>query len=197
VLDHPGGTSAIVAIGVSAANDVYVAGQHPAWHVQQRDAAGTWSPSDDWSLATGKAGLPMQVSARSRPYVVGVARDAGDVPHFVVRRKEGSGWTTLDDVAAPVVSSLGGGGGVHEDGSGAIFATFGIPDASEIVHAITRRSGDDGASWQTIDDYQYASGKPTRGGGLAADSAGNVYAVYEGVDASDKGHWLVRKLACQ
>jgi hypothetical protein len=197
VLDFAGGASAVVVVDVSQADEVYVAGQHPEWHVHQRTAQGAWSGIDDYSLASGKGALPTHVRALSRTYVLGVARDAGDVPHYLVRRRDGGTWTTLDDVASPIVSSLGGSGGVHEDGSGAIIVTHGVPDASDVVHAITRRSDDDGASWQTVDDYQYASGKPTRGGSLRADSAGNLYAVFEGVDAADKGHWLVRKLACQ
>ena len=198
-LDLAGGGSAVVPIEVSGANEVFVAGLNAGWHVHKRSAQGTWGASDGFTLAPGKGGLPTRVRALSRVYVLGVAPDAADVRHWIVRRSDASAsaWSTIHDLAAPAGTTLGGFGGVHEDGSGAILLAATFPDASDVTRALTRKSTDDGATWQMLDDYQYASGQATTAGGWAADAAGNLYAAVAGTDAGGSSRWLVRKLACQ
>ncbi len=48
-------------------------------------------------------------------------------------------------------------------------------------------------TWQTVDDFQHAVGKPASALALGADASGNIYAAGNGTDAAGVGHALVMK----
>ncbi len=57
-----------------------------------------------------------------------------------------------------------------------------------------RKSADRGATWTTVDLYQYASGAIWADAtGFCADNLGNIYVVGGAYDAAIKRHWVVRK----
>ena len=56
-----------------------------------------------------------------------------------------------------------------------------------------RMSSDGGASWSTMNLFQYSAGKSCGAGAIAADLSGNVFVVGVAPDAKGVGHWLVRK----
>jgi hypothetical protein len=197
VLDLPApNSSALVPIAVDADGNVFVGGTLGGWHVQRGTAVGEWMGVDTFSLSGTDGGLGV-LHATTRPYAVVVSSD-GNVPHVVVRRgvPGGETWSTLDTLPAPIATLLMGSGGVYEDGLDSILVTSHVPDATNVPHAISRRSSDDGATWVTADDYVYAPGHPTRAGRLTSDPKGNVYAAHTAEDAQGSSHWIVRKLAC-
>jgi hypothetical protein len=56
-----------------------------------------------------------------------------------------------------------------------------------------RASSDSGATWSTVNLFQYVAGKNCGAGAMSADLSGNVYVVGTAADASGVGHWLVRR----
>jgi hypothetical protein len=57
-----------------------------------------------------------------------------------------------------------------------------------------RKSANRGATWTTVDLYQYVAGSIWADAtGFTADNAGNIYVVGGAYDTSMKRHWLVRK----
>jgi hypothetical protein len=46
------------------------------------------------------------------------------------------------------------------------------------------------------EEWAYSPGKASSPGELVADRRSNVYATVRAVDADDRAHWLVRRLAC-
>src|ERR1035441_1497082 len=47
--------------------------------------------------------------------------------------------------------------------------------------------------WQTVDDFQYTSGRTAFASGMGADALGNVYSVGSGRDAANISHALVMR----
>jgi hypothetical protein len=57
-----------------------------------------------------------------------------------------------------------------------------------------RKSSNRGATWTTVDLYQYVSGSIWADAtGFCADNSGNIYVVGGAYDANIKRHWLVRE----
>src|ERR1035437_6069177 len=48
-------------------------------------------------------------------------------------------------------------------------------------------------TWQTVDDFQYTSGKTAFASGMGADALGNIYSVGSGRDAANISHALVMR----
>jgi hypothetical protein len=56
-----------------------------------------------------------------------------------------------------------------------------------------RASSNSGATWSTVNLFQYVAGKNCGAGAMSADLSGNVYLVGTAADANGVGHWLVRR----
>lgn len=56
-----------------------------------------------------------------------------------------------------------------------------------------RMSSDAGASWTTMNLFQYTTGKSCGAGSIAADLSGNIFVVGTASDANGVHHWVVRK----
>lgn len=73
------------------------------------------------------------------------------------------------------------------------------PNSTGVPYWYVRKSSDDGSTWSTVDQYQYAAGHYVDARGFAADNAGNIYVVGWGRDAGAKRnpegniHWLVKQ----
>jgi hypothetical protein len=67
-------------------------------------------------------------------------------------------------------------------------------DAANVPHAIIRRSTDGGATWSTVDDYQYTPGKASSASGLIVrPSNGQVLAALSCTDGTGTNkHWVIR-----
>jgi hypothetical protein len=63
---------------------------------------------------------------------------------------------------------------------------------------IVRRSANGGATWQTVDTFQLASGTASHALGVGGDALGNLYVVGSGTVVSkgkSSSHWIVRRSA--
>jgi hypothetical protein len=166
------------------------------WIVRRLDAGDTWTVSDDFQPQPGAGGLAPHLEGTTRLYAVGTL-EAGPTKHWIIRRLGSGGtWTTIDDYVLPGTSTLGA-SGVHEGPGGKLVAVGWVTDAASVTRTITRRSTDDGTSWTGSEEWTFSPGKSSQpAGGLVADRAGNVYGAVRGVDANNRAHWLVRRLAC-
>jgi hypothetical protein len=147
---------------------------------------------DGWQ----SSGSNPRLTGTKRLYAVG-AVDTTTTKHWIVRRApEGGGsWTTIDDYT-PAGATLATAAGIYEGPGGKLVAVGAVEDATNGRRTITRRSNDDGATWNGTEDWAYAPGKSSQPNELAADARGNVYGTVRGVDANNRAHWLVRRLAC-
>lgn len=154
--------------------------------------AQTWSTVDDFQYT---AGIDTYVTGLAKDpsgtiiYAAGYAGDASGVYHAVAMKSTDAGmsWLLMDDYtdsASPPVSGYGAGydGGITVDPLGNIFAS-GLDDNVSGTTGFTRRSGDGGMSWSTVDTWP-TDATPAA---LAADSAGNIYVV------GGSSAWVVRK----
>jgi hypothetical protein len=161
------------------------------WVVRRLGANDAWTTVDDYP----NGGNP-RLAGTTRLYTVG-QMDTSTAKHWIVRRApEGGGsWATIDDFTQPG-ATFAGAGGIYEGPAGKLVAVGSIEDATNGRRTITRRSMDDGTTWMGTEDWAYSPGKASQPNDLAADAKGNVYGTVRGVDANDRAHWLVRKLAC-
>jgi hypothetical protein len=159
--------------------------------VRERDAAGSWSTIDDVApTGTGGSSANGITALGDRVLVTHSAQQGGD-PTWTIRARVGQGrWSTIDELSEAGVSL--GVAGIVDDGAGTLVAAGTRSDPEP--HTLTRRSDDDGVTWETIDEYAYEAG--IYGGGLSRDVAGNLYTVGIGLTAGGIEHWIVRRMAC-
>ncbi len=127
-------------------------------------------------------------------FSVGYGSDINNVFRWLVKKSTDAGatWTLVDDYQL-FAGKTSMGRKIKVNSSGAIYVIGVANDSANISHGIVRRSQDGGSTWVTIDDFQLSSGKSSSTNDLTFDSAGNIYSVGYGYDASDYGHWIIRK----
>jgi hypothetical protein len=115
--------------------------------------------------------------------------------YWIVQKgsKDGTSWSTMDSFqyspgAAAVAIGMG------TDASGNVYAVGSGGTNYGLAHWLVRKSADQGATWSTVDDYQYLDGAPANCFG--SDASGNLYVGGSaGLDYTGAAHWRVRKLA--
>jgi hypothetical protein len=60
---------------------------------------------------------------------------------------------------------------------------------------LVRKSSDGGATWSTVDLFQYPSGKGAYPWGLGADGSGHIFVAGNATDKGGFDHWIVRASA--
>lgn len=184
-----------------------LAGQYGSyWRViQSTNQLASWSLQDDWippgADITSARGIAQDQFGNL--IIVGGTRyyqPQAQPPDWVVRRSTDGGvtWTIADQLQFPLgwngIQYAKGPLAVVTDVAGRIWAT-----GSDDVAMLTRMSSDGGVTWSDSDSFTYDSSLANIsaiGYGIAADSAGNVYAIGMGNMALPAHpHWIVRKLA--
>ncbi len=216
-----GADSFFEGFGVDAGGNLYAVGMGWTNSVSRRstvttghwivrrsaDKGATWATVDDFSLALGRMAWALNFTTDSAGnlYVAGAAND-GTAIRWIVRKSidGGSTWFTADNFSYGANTTWGR--GIVSTPDGLFVAGFGdtlVVTSSkpkltvESYHWLVRKSVDGGASWATVDDFQYSPGNGTAAYGITADTAGGLYVVGQsGVYSSGTTpRWLVRKSA--
>lgn len=169
----------------------FVSADEMHWVVRSTAAAGTWTVVDDFVPDDGAgAGGPY---ASDRLWVTGASTVDG-VQHWVIRRAETiDAWTTIDDYTEPGTGLSAG--SVLDLGDGRVLATGTRTAVGDPARTITRRSLDDGETWETIDAYEW--GAAIYSGGLRLAPDGSVWQSSLAVDETNRKHWHVRRIRCE
>ncbi len=154
-------------------------------------SAQTWQTVDDFQYVAGLAAenFGLTVAPSGIVYASGWAGD-GTTRHGLVMASADGGntWSApLDDFVYPGSATMDD-GGITADSVGNLYVAghyYGNPQ-----HQFVRRSTDGGGSWQTVDDVALGgySSFPSFGGGITADTSGNVYVIGRAVNT-----WSIRK----
>jgi hypothetical protein len=191
---HPGKSARMQDVGVDSFGRAYAVGyamddaDSVHWMTVREGADENGVVSDDYQLKAGLVAQARGFGSPSSPIVVGFATD-GTGAHGIVRRQVSiDGWETIDqfETRATDVEVVGG-----------QLLVVGEVESFGRVSIRSRRSFDNGLTWNPLPDYSFVSGQSSFAGQIAADGTGNVYAAVAGRDADGVPHWLVRKLACQ
>ena len=193
--------------------DLYAVGQGKeagaanGWWVAAKssDDGATWTTVDQYKLAgSTQPATPMEVTsdAAGNLYVAGYAKDESliaasqgrYIDHWVVRKStdHGQTWTTVDDFAlqsgyrAAAQDMIVTASGVFVVGRGDVSAKGG----GVSQHWVVRKSNNGGASWGTVENFQY--GGSAWANGISADPQGNLYVAGYGIN-KNRGYWVVRK----
>ncbi|OFZ43280.1 MAG: hypothetical protein A2485_00015 [Bdellovibrionales bacterium RIFOXYC12_FULL_39_17] len=160
------------------------------WIVKKWDGS-SWTVIDNYQLAANKiAQASALTSDGTNIYSTGCAQDASNYFHWIVRKWDGSSWSTIGDYRY-VATKASNGTALTLDGNGYLYTSGYVRDASNYLHWIVRKW--DGSSWSTIDDYQLSANKAAFSYALISDNGNNVYAGGYAQDASGAPHWIVKK----
>jgi len=200
-----GSLSGASSIGVDSSGDVFAIGygtdSKGKYHYITRrstDSGTTWATVDDFVyVAAGTApsyGNFFGKDAAGDIFSVGHGVDAAAKDHYIVRKStnHGTSWTTVDDFVY-TGGTVSQGIGFGEDPSGYLYSLGTGDDSKGIYHGIMRRSGDQGATWTTVDDFVYPNATVTHNSGFGVDSDGNVYVTGFATNSTGINHYLVRK----
>jgi hypothetical protein len=169
----------------------FAAPEESHWIVRSTAAAGTWTTVDDFMPDEGAGAA--QAFTSDRMWIAG-AMFVDGVQHWVIRRAETiDAWTTIDDYTEPGAGL--GAVGVLDLGDGLVLATGTRTAVGDPPRAITRRSFDDGDTWETIDEYEF--GAAIYAGGMRVAPDGDVWQSSLAVDDENRKHWHVRRIACE
>jgi hypothetical protein len=178
-------------------------GRGPQWVVRKSANAGTtWTTVDNFYSSTAfNQPNAMTADAAGNVYVGGSSdiNTAGSYAHYWVVRKGSNGgasWQTVDAFRYfpyPTTFTANDALGMGTDALGNVYAVGSGTDANRVGHWVARATANQGASWVTVDDFQYASGQYSAAHGFGLDAAGNVYVCGTGTDPVSGSHWLVRK----
>jgi hypothetical protein len=166
------------------------------WVVRRLGANDMWTTVDDYLPEAGASTSNPRLTGSRRLYAMGTFNGASG-KRWIVRRSDagGAAWSTIDDWVSPGATDIAA-TGVYEGPGGHLVAVGSVTDAAGVTRAITRRSTDDGKIWAGVEEWTYSPGKASSPGELVADARGNVYVTIRAVDANNRAHWLVRRLAC-
>jgi hypothetical protein len=198
-----GNYSKALGFGTDTAGNLYAVGYgtdflNAAHYLtrQSTDNGATWNTVDDFDYTDGTYSIAyaVGVDTAGNVYTVGVGHDAFSKSHYIVRMSvdQGLTWNTVDDFVF-----TGGNGsqayGFGVDASGNVYTVGYGTDSSNASHYIVRKSTNHGTTWATIDDFVFTGGNYSVAMGFGVDSAGNLYSVGVGVDASFIKHYITRQ----
>jgi hypothetical protein len=131
----------------------------------------------------GRADVPQIIKPKT--YTIG---------QWIVRKSsdDGNTWANVD-VLTVGAGKIASAYGVGRDTAGNVVVAGGYQDAQSVYHWIVRRP-DLLGQWQTVDDFQLASGYESKPGDVVPDAAGNMLVTGNAYDATG-AHWIVRRLA--
>jgi hypothetical protein len=189
-------SGAVYAVGVSA----------KSWLVRRSlDGGATWQTVDAYTppvvkVKGGTTGGSAQayaaaVDGAGNVYVTGIDNSGGSA-RWLVRKSTngGASFTILSGSAYRLSTYASYARAIACDALGGVYVAGYSPDAANVSHSVIRRSKDGGATWSTVDDYQYAPGKGSTVSGLIVRPGnGQVLAALSCTDSTGTNkHWVVR-----
>jgi len=196
----PSSAAFVPGVGIFVAGDPGTIG----WTVRRSlDGGATWATVDApfssgagaWSVASDSLGNIYVVGSESVTATT-TTKPAKTVTYSAwVTRKSANGgatWQTVDSYTlAPYESAVGHALGVTA--AGTVVAVGQANDASGTAHWIARELNSSDV-WQTVDNYQLASGNNAAAQGVVTDAAGNLLVTGSAVSSPKGTFWIVRKL---
>jgi hypothetical protein len=169
------------------------------WTVRLSTNGGTNWATVDAPFPPGAGAYSVASDSLGNIYVVGsepLTKPGTTVKYsaWVTRMSANGGatWQTVDSYTlAPYESAVGHALGVTA--AGTVVAVGEANDASGTAHWIAREPNSSGV-WQTVDNYQLASGNNASAQGVVTDAAGNLLVTGSAVNSSKGTFWIVRKL---
>jgi hypothetical protein len=164
------------------------------WIVRKTADAGiTWNIVDNFQNQANYS-LPRAVTADKNNHLysagTGTVSEGGSA--WIVRKSTdgGQSWATVDtfQLASGKRSEAKA---LTSDANGNLYATGSGEDANG-TNWVTRQSTDGGATWTTIETFQFRKGKMAMGKTVWTDANGNIFTA--GMAGS---RWMVRELSCE
>jgi hypothetical protein len=196
---YPGATDTKAEfIAMDIFNDIFVAGTAAGHSLvrESSDGGNTWTNIDDDYPGAGVLVTPNAISLDTLENVYVTGTIGSNPSAWLTRQAVFSGgtwtWSNVDNFifqgtnnssASTLASDLLGNVYVIGQGDGTV----------GVSNWITRKSSDQGATWASVDQYQYTSGYNATGSGIVTDPTGDVYATGNVQDNQFDDHIVVRE----
>jgi len=160
------------------------------------DGGASWKNVDDFQYVAGQDtnSTILTLNLKGHLFLAASGKDGGGIYHWLVRKSTdlGSTWTTIDDFQL-VTGKISSARTLLFDGNGSFYVFGRGLDAGNVSHWLVRKSLNDGQSWSTIDDFQFAAGQLAYAWSAFVDNFGSLYAIGFGFDSAPDLYWLLRK----
>src|SRR6266446_3997177 len=163
--------------------------------------AQTWQTVLAYQRVAGKsaAGLCLAADASGNVFSGGEAEDSSSNEHGLVLKTDTTqgSWFLGDDTNPNPSNYISEVYNLGFDSIGNLYSVGQLWPGHGLLPPYwqVRKSSDRGATWTTVDLYQYPSGSWIDVTGFTADNSGNIYVVGGAMDAAGNRHWLARKSA--
>ena len=179
--------------------------------------AQTWQTVLDYQLAAGKEsdGSGIVGDAFGNVFSGGIGADAAGTNHGIVLQTDTTqlanidpspiNWYFSDDTNPSATQDQSVIWNMGLDANNNVYSIGQLtPNSTRVAYWCVRKRSNGGATWSTVDLYQYTPGLSVDVTGFAADNTGNIYVVGWGSGQTVTGsgkhtttnsyiHWLVRK----
>lgn len=143
--------------------------------------------SDGGSMATAVDSSDEGSSAADDASSTDESSDTGVVPCVL-----GDTWELVEEWT-PSAEEGAGSRGIGFGTDGAVYVAGSLEPTPETSRWIVRKSTDDGASWDIVDDFVLADGLPAGGGSIAVADDGRIYVLGGAMPVDPETHRLVRR----
>ena len=171
------------------------AGSISHWIVRKSsDSGASWTTVDDYSLVAGGWAYATGVAFKDADiYVVGVAYDAANLGHFLIRKSSdgGASWSiALDYLYDPAKSSFGL---AVSNCGGTMFAGGTGTDNTWLYHGVVLKEASNG-TWAAVDDFQLNTNQGSEIMAMSCNSTGLIATAGYGYDPTGSFYqWFTRK----
>jgi hypothetical protein len=191
----PNGAGSANAVFCQPVQGVFVTGgSGNGWTTRRSlDGGASWATVDNSPYGAGQS---IGADSSGNIYVVG-----GNNHDWIVRKSSdgGTSWVTVDDflpqysVHPPRYANYASAHGFTADSHGNLFVVGRVqPYSGAGYQWVVRENPHGTGSWQTVDTFQYASGKEAWAIAATADALGHVFVGGRAQDANGTYHWIVR-----
>lgn len=139
------------------------------------------------------ASIAYKVGQNASGDLLAVGMTTPGAKRWIIRKSpvSGTSWTTVDDFSIDSAQDSEA-RGVARDAAGNMYAVGYATDSSPYNHWIVRKSSNGGASWTTVDTYQYSASQHAQAYGIAIRESA-IYVVGVAMDSGAVNRWIVRK----
>lgn len=191
-------SSSASAMTIDSLGNLYVAGQGGTkWIIRKStDSGATWNTMSIFDYSgTGATSSPrsIKIDSSNNIYVLGYGFNSSIIASSLVSKSTDGGvtWTTVD--IFQLFSGYNSIGVSLVLESSYIYCLGYGYDSNGKSTWYTRRSSDAGATWTTVDTFQLTANFNSVSNYIFVNSLSHIYTLGNGVDASSKTHWIIRK----
>lgn len=201
-----GKNSACTAVTTNNSGEIFVASDGvdasgwTHWIVRKSsDNGSTWGVIDDYKYSSSSHNYPYSLVADNTGFVLTTGVTPGNSPISTWRTRKttnsGASWSNVDFYSYSGGTRSFAKSVTYDANNSTIYAfgTSAVAGSASVQHWITRKSSNNGSTWQTIDDFQLSPGVSAGTASKISVINGSIYLLGYAYNASSYPYWVIRK----